>query len=179
MLMVFGGLPGVGKTTIATGLARAIRAVHVRIDSIEQALRNSGVTISGPEGYESAYAVAGDNLRLGHTVIADSVNPIEVTRAAWRSVAQRAGSGCVEVEIVCSDREEHRHRVECRTPDIADHRLPTWRDVCDREYEPWQAAIVIDTAGHDAETSLSTLQQRLEPFATHAAKAYEFGGAFP
>ena len=58
MLLIFGGLPGVGKTGIAIALARAIEAVHVRNDSIEQALRNSHVTISGPEGYVVAHAVA-------------------------------------------------------------------------------------------------------------------------
>ncbi len=52
-----------GKTAIATGLARGFEAVHLRIDSIEQALRNSCVTISGPEGYEVAYTIAEDNLR--------------------------------------------------------------------------------------------------------------------
>ena len=92
-----------GKTAIATALAQAIGAVHLRIDSIEQALRNSDVAISGPEGYVVAYAVAEDNLRLGHTVIADSVNPVEVTRSAWREVARRAGKRCIEIEIVCSD----------------------------------------------------------------------------
>jgi predicted kinase len=39
MLVVFGGLPGAGKTTIARALARLREAVHVRIDTIEQALR--------------------------------------------------------------------------------------------------------------------------------------------
>jgi len=34
MLIIFGGLPGVGKTTIARKLARHLGAVHVRIDSI-------------------------------------------------------------------------------------------------------------------------------------------------
>ena len=176
MLLVFGGLPGVGKTTIAAGLAQTIGAVHVRTDSIEQALRNSGVTILGPEGYEVAYAVAGDNLRLGHIVIADSVNPVEVTRAAWRKVAKRTGSRCVEVEIVCSDREEHRRRVESRTADIPGHRLPTWQQVCTREYEPWQAAIVVDTAGQDIESSVSSLHQQLEQFTASAATAPELGG---
>ena len=89
MLLIFGGLPAVGKTAIAAGLARGVEAVHLRIDSIEQALRDSGVEIAGPEGYVVAYAVAEDNLRLGRTVIADSVNPVEVTRAAWRDVARR------------------------------------------------------------------------------------------
>ena len=36
--------------------------------------------MSGPEGYEVAYAVAEDNLRVGCTVIADSVYPAEGTR---------------------------------------------------------------------------------------------------
>lgn len=41
-------------------------------------------------GYRVAYALADDNLRLGRTVIADSVNPIGLTRDAWLSVADRA-----------------------------------------------------------------------------------------
>ena len=35
MLIVFGGLPGAGKTTIARELARQIGAAYVRIDSID------------------------------------------------------------------------------------------------------------------------------------------------
>ena len=37
----FSGLPGVGKTTIARELARQIGAVHLSIDTIEQAIRSS------------------------------------------------------------------------------------------------------------------------------------------
>ena len=152
------------KTAIATGLARGIKAVHLRIDSIEQALRNSCVTISGPEGYVVAYAIAEDNLRLGRTVIADSVNPVKATRASWRKVTQRAGKRYIEIEIVCSDQAEHRRRVESRIADIAGHQLPTWRQVCAREYEPWQASIVLDTAGQPIEASVSALRERLEGF---------------
>ena len=161
MLLVFGGLPAVGKTTIATATARGIGAVHLRIDSIEQALRNADVAISGPEGYVVAYAVAEDNLRLGRTVIADSVNPVEATRAAWRQVAQRAGKRCIEIEIVCSDHAEHRRRVETRVANIAGHQLPSWEEVCARGYEPWEASIVIDTAGQDVEASVVALRERL------------------
>ena len=153
-----------GKTAVATGLAREIGAVHLRIDSIEQALRNSGVDVSGPEGYEVAYAIAEDNLRLGRTVIADSVNPVEVTRSAWRGVAQRTGRRYVEIEVVCSDQGEHRRRVETRTADIVGHELPTWQEVREREYEPWEASIVIDTAGRHIEASVSALRRELEGF---------------
>ena len=38
MLIVLGGLPGVGKTSIARAFSRSASAVHVRIDSIEQAI---------------------------------------------------------------------------------------------------------------------------------------------
>ena len=112
----------------------------------------------GQRGMWSPMRVAEDNLRLGHTVIADSVNPVEATRAAWRQVAQRAGKRCIEIEIVCSDEAEHRRRVESRVADIAGHQLPAWQQVCAREYEPWEASIVIDTAGQDVEASVAALR---------------------
>ena len=151
-----------GKTAIATALARQNEAVHIRIDSIEQALRNANIAMSGPEGYQVAYAIAEDNLRLDRTVIADSVNPVEVTRAAWRNVAKRAGKPCIEIEFVCSDEAEHRRRVESRMADIAGLRLPTWQEVCVREYEPWGASIVIDTAGKSIEDCVKALREELE-----------------
>ena len=91
MLIIFGGLPAVGKTAIARELARLIGAVHLRVDPIEQAMRASGV-VNQPlndAGYRVAYAVAEDNLRIGRTVIADSVNPLPLTRDAWVEVANR------------------------------------------------------------------------------------------
>ena len=118
MLVVVSGLPGVGKTTISRELARRAGAVYLRIDSIEQALRAAGLRSEG-EGYSVAYAVAEDNLDLGRTVIGDCVNPWPLTRIEWRSVADRAGVRVVDVEIVCSDADEHRRRVESRTADIA------------------------------------------------------------
>jgi predicted kinase len=45
MLIVFSGLPGVGKTTIARELACSLAAVYLRIDSIEQALRQAGLAV--------------------------------------------------------------------------------------------------------------------------------------
>src|SRR5256885_891425 len=125
MLVVFSGLPGVGKTTVARELARAAGAVYLRIDSIEQALRDAGWKVEG-EGYGVARAVAEDNLRLGRIVVADCVNPWPLTRSEWRSVADRAGVRAVDVELVCSDAGVHKRRVESRSADITGHRLPTW-----------------------------------------------------
>ena len=146
VLIVLSGLPGVGKTTIARELARTIAATHLRIDSIEQAIRNEGMPVVA-EGYAVAYAVAEDNLRLGRTVIADSVNPWPLTRGAWRSVADRTGVGALDIEVICSDAEEHRRRVDSREADIPGHRVPTWQEVVERDYRPWDTErVVVDTA---------------------------------
>jgi predicted kinase len=157
MLIVLGGLPGVGKTTIARELARRLPAVHIRIDSIEQALRPA-VAEMEDWGYRVGYALAEDNLRLGMTVVADSVNPIEMTRAAWRSVAERAGARMLQIEIVCSNPSEHRRRVETRAPDIAAQGLPMWTDVVERQYEPWPDADVVVDTSHE---SFETITERL------------------
>jgi predicted kinase len=166
MLISLGGLPGVGKTTIARELARQIGAVHLRIDSIEQAIRDAGIVPSSRElddaGYRAAYAVAEDNLRLGRTVIADSVNPIPLTRDAWLAVANEAAVKALEVEIICSDQAEHRRRVETRTATVRGLRLPTWQEVVKRDYRMWdRQRVVIDTAHHNVDEAVALLRHEV------------------
>ena len=163
MLIVFSGLPGVGKTAIARELARTLGAVHLRIDSIEQALHRAGCRVEG-EGYHIAYAVAEDNLRVGRMVIADCVNPWSRTRDAWRCVAERAGVAALDVEIVCSDAEEHRRRVESRSPDIAGHTLPVWQEVVERDYHAWDRdRLVVDTAACEVRAGVDAIASRVSP----------------
>jgi len=164
-LYLFSGLPGSGKTTLARGLARHLGAMHLRIDTIEQALRDlCAVRVEG-EGYRLAYRVAADNLMLGLDVIADSCNPIALTRREWRQVATDAGARCCDIEVVCSDAAEHRARVEQRRSDVPGLELPTWQDVLDREYEPWSegSCVRIDTASRQEGEALAALVGLLRP----------------
>lgn len=163
-LIVLSGLPGSGKSSIARGLAEKIGAVWLRIDSIEQAIRDSGVVQDelNDAGYRVGYALARDNLRLGRDVISDCVNPWRLTRDAWREAGLLAGARVVEVEIVCSAPYELRRRVETRSVDVPGLEAPDWLAVVGRDYHGWDREhLTVDTAGCDLAACVERLEAAL------------------
>jgi predicted kinase len=164
MLIVFAGLPGSGKSSIARVLAQELGALWLRIDSIEQAIRESGALTGSLDdaGYRAAHAVAEDNLRLGHVVIGDSVNPWMLTRNAWRDAGLRAGVRVVEIETICSDVEEHRRRIETRAKEVPGLILPDWQAVIGRDYHAWDRDhVTIETAGRSIAACVKLIQAAL------------------
>lgn len=162
-LYILGGLPGSGKSTLAQALARHLGAVWLRIDTLEQSLRNQGLPVAADEGYQLAYALARDNLRLGLSVVADSVNPIAITRHAWRQVALDVSCAYRAIEIVCSDAVEHRQRLQQRPDTVPGLKRTSWQAVLAREYDAWPEALSLDTAGESAAESLQRLLALLHP----------------
>lgn len=163
-LIIFSGLPGTGKTTLAKRLASQLNAVYLRADTMETALSKGGIKDIGGLGYMVGYSVAKENLILGNTVVADSVNPWQLTRDAWRQAAKDAGKAFIDIEIICSDQREHRRRVEEREIDINGFNLPTWQEVIDRDYHPWvDPRIQIDTAGRSIEETMEEIMGYVLP----------------
>jgi predicted kinase len=162
MLIVFGGLPGTGKTTIAREVARRQGALYLRIDTIEQSIRAGNVPGGevGVAGYAVAMALAQDNLSVGQVVVADAVNPVPQAREAWRNIATGLSVRLIEIEILCSDPVEHRRRVEARN--AAGLVAPTWDEVLKRHYVPWsEDHWVIDTALSSADAAVAAICARM------------------
>jgi hypothetical protein len=131
VLVVIGGLPATGKSTIADHLARLVGAPYLRVDRIEQAIvaYSSLEHPIGAAGYAVAYALAGEQLTLGLDVIVECVNPIALTRDGWAGTAADANAAIL------------------RATDVAGLVKPTWEDVLRREYEPWSRPhVIIDSA---------------------------------
>ena len=153
-LIALAGLPGAGKSSIARVLARRTGAIWLRIDSIDQAIRASG---TAPVDlldwtYRAGQAIAADNLALGLDVIADCVNDCWEARQGWETAARGSGAEVRWLEVVCSDPDEHRRRIETRATDIPGLSLPDWNAVVGRAYARWDRdRLTIDTAHRSLE----------------------------
>ncbi|MEH3046635.1 AAA family ATPase [Sphingomonas adhaesiva] len=171
MIIVLSGLPGTGKTTIGKAVAAKRSAAYIRVDEIEHALRQySGFDGDiGAAGYAVAFAIASSNLKLGNPVVADSVNPVPESRQGWRRVAQAIeGESWLDVEVVCSDLEEHRRRVEERVADIEGFRLPTWSSVSSHDYVPWtEPRLIVDTSCLSTVDAVALIERQIEAVIEH------------
>ncbi|HEX4224462.1 MAG TPA: ATP-binding protein [Pseudonocardiaceae bacterium] len=139
MLIVFAGLPGTGKTTLSRQVAAELGATLLRVDIIEAAVVRSGIAWHpvNEVGYLVMRDIAAANLAIGGTVLIDAVNSVTEARDIWVELAATERVPLRTVEVVLADTEEHRRRVEQRNGDLVAGHLPTWQQVLDREYEPW------------------------------------------
>ncbi len=146
------GLPGVGKSTIASELGRLLPAVVLSVDHIEDAMLRAGLAPSfetGVAAYEVGAAVAQEQLELGHSVIADAANYMEVGRDVWRRAARPPEALIRVVHVECSDLAAHEQRLRQRNRELSHYPEPTWADVEQRrlEVEPWSGdVLVVDSA---------------------------------
>ena len=98
---------------------------------------------TGLAAYIAVRDVAADHLRLGRNVVVDAVNGVEPAREMWRTLATECHAALSFVMISCSDPTEHRRRVEARadpTPPLA---APTWAEVVEREFVPWEDPVLL------------------------------------
>jgi 2-phosphoglycerate kinase len=160
VLIAMAGLPGAGKSTIAEIIGARLGAAIVSVDPIESAILSAGIDSDQPTGL-AAYLVA--------ETIVDAVNAVEPARLQWRDLAARADVKLRVVEVVCSDQDLHKARLEKRIRKLPHVDETSWHAVEQsiEEYDEWRGAsaalprITVDTTatiGENVETALAFLE---------------------
>ena len=145
MLIAMAGLPGAGKSTIAEVLGGRLSASVVSVDPIESAILEAGIDSDQPTGlaaYLVAETIAGLVLESGHHVIVDAVNGVDPAREQWVDLARSRSETLRFIEVICSDPELHRERLEARGRRLPHLNEPSWHAVEQSldEYSPWAGA---------------------------------------
>ena len=146
-LIIFAGLPGTGKSSIAEATGRQLAIPVFAKDWLEATLVRNQLRPAADDtpplgfaAYELLTTLADRQLQLGQSVILDSVASTQSIRAQWRALAEYYGAIWRVVECICSDEAAHRSRLERRTRGIPGWHELDWRDVqkVAAYYAPWQ-----------------------------------------
>ncbi len=142
-LIIFTGLPGTGKSSVAEAVARRFGIPVFAKDWLEAVLLQNEFTPASKTsslGYELLTTLARRQLMLGQSVILDSVASTESIRASWRELADEFGAQRRIIECVCADENLHRRRLVSRQRGIPGWHELTWEDVQTVRgyYVPWQ-----------------------------------------
>jgi len=161
-LVLVGGLPGTGKSTVAAALADATGWSVLRSDEVRKdiaGLGHSTAAITPPgEGlyrpdmteatYDTLVQRARTALELGESVILDASWSAERHRQAARELAEATTSDLVELRcVVPPEVAEQRIRRRLAAGGDASDATPAVATAMADRFEPWPTAAAVDTAG--------------------------------
>jgi hypothetical protein len=167
-LVLVGGLPGSGKSTVAAGVARSLGCRVLRSDEVRRAMsgptkdrkQGTGLGRYKPDATASVYSQlllhAEDLLMRGESVIIDATWIDARWRFAAREVTSRTESDFVELRChVGSDAADDRivQRLKART-DVSEA-TPGVRKAMEKAEDPWPSSIAINTGGATAEIAIA------------------------
>jgi predicted kinase len=147
-VIIFTGLPGTGKSTLAEQVARIVRAPVFAGDWLMGGLKPARAALGKLSRAEYLAAWFGllrtlvtRQLMLGQDAVVDDLVVSEDQALAWRETAARFSARLFLIECVCSDESIHRERIEGRIRGI-----PGWHEVGWDHVERMRAEMVTLTA---------------------------------
>lgn len=150
-LIVFAGVPGAGKSTLAEAVGRRLGMPVFAIDWLLGALTPfGGRHLDRPLdlGYEQLTTLALRQLVLGQSAILDAPVEDELVQQRWSTLAAAAGASLAAFVSVCGDPAVHRRRLDTRDRGIPGwHQGGDWADVTRRlaSFPVWPGAVVLDS----------------------------------
>jgi len=152
-MILFSGLPGTGKSTLAESIGRQLGIPVFAKDWLEASLILSGLGSKddlkslGFAGYELLSVLAERQFMLQQSVILDSVASTQSIRTKWHQLAVQYGADWLVIECVCSDESLHRARLKDRRRNIPGWHELEWADIekVKQYYLAWeQEHLVLD-----------------------------------
>lgn len=167
-LIIVGGGPGTGKTTLSTALATSLSAQSISTDDLRRELRDTGELV-GEAGAVDAGLYASENVALVYNTMLDragqslAAGESVILDGTWRDPKQRqraretaAEANAVMVEIACTtDLSGAQQRISARTSTTSD---ATAHIAAAITAKPWAGAHCVDT-GRPLAESLAEAQQ--------------------
>jgi predicted kinase len=162
-LILFSGLPGSGKTTLARMVARHLRIPLLGKDRFQSALRTHGLAARAtPDGYHLMLDLADEQLSLEVSIILDAVFPKDGFRLAARDIARRNGANFRAIYCYCSDETIWQERMKERQEFVPNWTPVDWDEVQRLRafYQPWdpQTTLFIDSLNDLSENLALTLR---------------------
>ncbi len=164
-LILFAGLPGSGKTTLARMVARQLKLPLFSKDRVQRVLRDHHLAAENTgDGYYIILDQADEQLSLGNSVILDATFPLDHFRTVASEIAFRHSAQFCALYFICSDDAIWQERMENRVHYIPGWRPVGWHDVLRMRqyYQPWgDNALVVDSVRppqSNFQTVLDTIQ---------------------
>ena len=134
-LIMFSGLAGTGKSTLANALARELKVPIISFDYfIDYALPRHVLTEPGNWTNQDVFAMmnklAAQQLSLGVSVILDAVYFSQASRDVARAIAEGHHAPLRVIHTFCSDKEIWRERVLKRAENSSPNETPAqWESI--------------------------------------------------
>ena len=146
-LVIFSGLPGTGKSTLANRLARELRWPLLRIDDVAASVPEDADISFWDSRISELLRLTEAQLELGVSVILDSVF-MNTDRHYAQNIARKYQARFRPIYIFVSDDKVWKQRVTARFNDVNDKDIATWEQIQHQRlhFQKWEpdTALFID-----------------------------------